>query len=405
MAFADYDPYLIKTMPLSSPPVESSRLSSMNPVLLPPTLLAQLDIAVFRREQDDAFTLMGSPPNWLKMIYPKLPTDGTTWNPGDHLMYLAHFIKEAEQVWSAEDSIQLTSDVWTEEDLEGREWLLEAIALKIGEQDMLLVKFPSNDFKTLRSVYQEARDQSLKHYNLLKEIDKREVLLHCTVHDLSAPLAGIRASLWLMHEDKMVQPVGEEFLEIGLEQVDKMQHLINETLTTFSTRSKPLLQSSDDLQEAPNVAESVRDVTEALTAMAALKGVTFRISSEGPDDTMWEVVGDHARLERILFNLLENALRHTKDQSEIVVRLRDEGNTVRVSIKDQGEGVPDDIIDQLFEKFSQSGEKSGKVGLGLYFCRITVESWGGEIGCLPNMRDGACFWFTLPKAGQNGTAG
>ena len=370
----------------------------MNPVLLPPTLLAQLDIAVMQRGEGGAFSLIGAPPQWLQQICPALPLDGSPWHPEHHLLYLAHFIQEAEEIWQGDSLAQLNSDVWTEEDPSGKEWLLESIAMKVGKENLLLLKFPSNDFQTLRSVYQEARDQSLKHYTLLKEIDKREVLLHCTIHDLSAPLAGIRASLWLMHEDKMVQPVGEEFLTIGLEQVDKMQGLIEDTLTTFSTRSKPLLQSTANLEDAPNIAESTKDVTEALSAMASLKGVTFRISSEGPDNTDWRVVGDHARLERILFNLLENALRHTRDQTMVVIRLRDEGTSVRISIKDQGKGVPDAMIDKLFEKFSQGNGESGKAGLGLYFCKITVESWGGEIGCLPNMKDGACFWFTLPKA-------
>lgn len=376
----------------------------MKPVLLPPNLLAQLDIAVFERDASGAFALIGDAPHWLRQLHPKLPTDGTSWHPEHHLFYLSHFIEEAEEIWQEGGSHQLTSDVWTEEDPSGKEWLLEAIAMRLDEKNLLLLKFPSNDFQTLRSVYQEARDQSLKQYNLLKEIDKREVLLHCTVHDLSAPLAGIRASLWLLHEDKMVQPVGEEFLEIGLDQVDKMQNLITDTLTTFSTRSKPLLQSAADLQEAPDVAESVREVTEALAAMASMKDVTFRISSEGPSNTSWQVVGDHARLERILFNLLENALRHTRDTSMIVIRLRDEGSLIRVSIKDQGKGVPASVLPSLFEKFAQGTGDTGKVGLGLYFCRITVEGWGGEIGCLPNMKDGACFWFTLPKANQNGQA-
>ncbi len=202
----------------------------------------------------------------------------------------------------------------------------------------------------------------------------------------------------------MVQPVGEEFVEIGLDQVDKMQDLIKDTLTTFSTRSKPLFQPTANLEDAPDIAESTKEVTEALGAMASMKDVTFRISTEGPEDTGWKVVGDHARLERILFNLLENALRHTRDGTSIVVRLRDEGNSIRISIKDQGKGVPVEMMNKLFEKFTQGSDDSGKVGLGLYFCRITVEGWGGEIGCLPNLKDGACFWFTLPKAGQNGVA-
>ncbi len=371
----------------------------MNPLLLPPNLLAQLDMAVLRRENDGRFVLLGEAPTWLRDIYPKLPSNGAPWNPEQHLLYLGHFIEEADTIWAGDGSAQLVSDIWTEEATSGKEWLLEATAMKLDGQNILLIKFPSSDFKTLRSVYQEARDQGLRQYTLLKEIDKREVLLHCTVHDLSAPLAGIRASLWLLKEDEMVKPVGTEFLQIGLEQVDKMQGLIQDTLVTFSTRSKPLLQTAANLEDAPNIEESIREVTDALSAMASLKSVTFRLALEGPPDTGWKVAGDHARLERILFNLLENALRHTRDGSVIAVRLRDEGHAIRVSIKDQGEGVPADMMNKLFEKFSQGGSNAGKVGLGLYFCRITVEDWGGEIGCLPNMRDGACFWFTLPKAG------
>jgi hypothetical protein len=374
----------------------------MNPLVLPPNLLAQLDMAVFRREADGCFTLLGDAPPWLRDVHPKFPVDGSPWHPEEHLLYLAHFVQEAATIWGGDGTSTLVSDIWTEEAASGKEWLLEATALKSDGQSLLLVRFPSSDFKTLRSVYQEARDQGLRQYNLLKEIDKREVLLHCTVHDLSAPLAGIRASLWLLHEDKMVNPVGEEFLSIGLEQVDKMQDLIKETLTTFSTRSKPLLQSAAaDLEDAPNIEQSIREVTDALSAMASLNNVNFRLSLEGPPDTSWHVAGDHARLERILFNLLENALRHTHDGSFIAVRLRDEGNAVRVSIKDQGDGVPPEMLNSLFEKFAQGGSNAGKVGLGLYFCRITVEDWGGQIGVLPNMRDGACFWFTLPKAEGN----
>nr|MDJ0773505.1 ATP-binding protein [Mastigocoleus sp. MO_167.B18] len=51
----------------------------------------------------------------------------------------------------------------------------------------------------------------------------------------------------------------------------------------------------------------------------------------------------------------------------------------------------------LFKKFYQGKDKSGKSGLGLYFCRITIERWGGKIGYSPRPQGGSCFWFRLPK--------
>ena len=109
------------------------------------------------------------------------------------------------------------------------------------------------------------------------------------------------------------------------------------------------------------------------------------------------MVGAATRLERVLFNLLENALRYAPVDSEVVIRLMDEGQSIRFSIEDAGVGVPKDEVYRLFRKFAQGSGKTGQVGLGLYFCRITIEGWGGTIGYNPSPLGGACFWFRLPK--------
>ena len=77
--------------------------------------------------------------------------------------------------------------------------------------------------------------------------------------------------------------------------------------------------------------------------------------------------------------------------------LPDEGETIRFSIEDAGEGVPKNQVYRLFRKFAQGSGQTGQVGLGLYFCRITIEGWGGSIGYNPSSLGGACFWFRLPK--------
>ena len=77
--------------------------------------------------------------------------------------------------------------------------------------------------------------------------------------------------------------------------------------------------------------------------------------------------------------------------------MTDEDQSIRFSIEDAGEGVPQHEVSRLFRKFTQGAGKTGQVGLGLYFCRITIESWGGTIGYTASPLGGACFWFRLPK--------
>jgi CheY-like chemotaxis protein len=113
----------------------------------------------------------------------------------------------------------------------------------------------------------------------------------------------------------------------------------------------------------------------------------------------WWVHGEATRLERIFSNLLENALRYTSAGSKVTIGLTDDGEFVRAFVDDEGPGLPADLSPaQIFALFSKGKEGGGKAGLGLYFCRLTVERWGGTIGCESLPQRGSRFWFRLPKA-------
>ena len=103
------------------------------------------------------------------------------------------------------------------------------------------------------------------------------------------------------------------------------------------------------------------------------------------------------RLDRVLSNLLGNALRFTPAGSTVRLGLRRDGATVTFTVDDQGPGVPEEMQARLFQKFSQGKTKAGSAGLGLYFCRITVERWGGSIGYTTREDGGARFWFSLRR--------
>jgi len=110
----------------------------------------------------------------------------------------------------------------------------------------------------------------------------------------------------------------------------------------------------------------------------------------------WRVISDKSRLNRIIANLAENAFRHSPTGSTVTICLQQEEDSIVITVDDQGSGVPPESVKHIFEKFSQVG-KSGRVGLGLYFCRMTVERWGGQIGYQPLPQGGSRFWVRLLK--------
>ncbi len=361
---------------------------------LPSGLLQSLDVAVLERAGDGSFTLLGETPAWLRHLWPAAAT-GKDLHPEATFFFLEHFFDEAVPLWNRDEQTSMTSEMWTEVDETGREWLLEATALKLEGRSLLLLKFPTIAPENYREVLQQSRELSLEHYRLHKEIDRREVLLHCIVHDLSTPLAAINGSLRMLLDDALVPEEGEPLVHIGLRQTDKMRGMMREMLEAFSRHASP--RQPPDPATAPDLGAAVQELATGLAPSATLKGVRFHIETDGADSPGWPVIGEATRLERVLFNLLENALRYAPVDSEVVIRLMDEGQSIRFSIEDAGVGVPKDEVYRLFRKFAQGSGKTGQVGLGLYFCRITIEGWGGTIGYNPSPLGGACFWFRLPK--------
>ncbi len=373
-------------------------MSTESPLPLPSNVLSSLNVAVLLHSDNGDFTLLGSRPEWISVIWPDLEHQKNL-QLQKHSLFLEHFLFDANQHWASASDEWLSSGTWTETDPAGREWPLEAVVTTAGDAQYLLIKFPTTDHQTVQTILQEGRNQALEYGRLIKEINKREVLLHCIVHDLSTPLAGIKGSLLLLQEDDMVREEGESLLNIGLNQVRKMQDLIQEILASFAQEVRPLIPTMVSSENAPDAAECVNEVASVLNGIASHDKITIRVDQPKATAST-KVIGDKSRLERVVFNLVDNALRHSPKDSEVVVRIRDNDQAVRVSVKDRGPGVDSALVPKLFGKFSQGASNYGKSGLGLYFCRITVEGWGGNVGYRPRKGGGSIFEFELPKPGQ-----
>jgi signal transduction histidine kinase len=135
----------------------------------------------------------------------------------------------------------------------------------------------------------------------------------------------------------------------------------------------------------------------SLTPAFTVSQVGLQLDPQAEWTKDWRVVGEKSRLERVLTNLVENALRHSPRGSTVTIGVQEERGGVLTTVDDEGPGVPEELAEHLFQKFGQGSHKPGGVGLGLYFCRITIERWGGTIGYSPRDEKGSRFWFRLPR--------
>jgi signal transduction histidine kinase len=247
---------------------------------------------------------------------------------------------------------------------------------------------------------QKGNEQNLSYQRLIKEVQKKEILLHSIVHDLGEPLMGIKGGFeFLANEEISAQ--GREFLEIGLRQVRKQEELVGEILRAFAAEVESLETFSIEPEQAPDLLLAANTVSEALSPAFALNEVELLLELDPYSTGDWKVIGEQSRLERVISNLMENALRYTPAHSTVTFTCHDEGDKVLATIDDQGPGIPPELADSLFQKIIQSKKGRGRIGLGLYFCRIMIENWGGEIGHLPLEHGGTRFWFRLPRPRGN----
>jgi CheY-like chemotaxis protein len=157
-----------------------------------------------------------------------------------------------------------------------------------------------------------------------------------------------------------------------------------------------------DLDNRPfDVAMCVNDVAALLKPSSSRKNVY--LSVELPQDLPKWYIGDVGRLRQILTNIVGNSVKFT-DKGEVRIRLTsetDDGrNVLRFEIIDTGIGIPENKINDVFEKFSQVDNTSARryegTGLGLAICRTLVERMDGKIGLMSKVGVGSTFWFTLP---------
>ena len=229
----------------------------------------------------------------------------------------------------------------------------------------------------------------------LLEMDRlRQETTDLIVHDLRNPLSSIMGSIKVLQLllPKDISPESQELLQIALASSARMQRLVDSMLEVSRMQAGEI----ELVLKEVNLTELVPQVTETVLRPHAQE-VQYRLEL-GPELPL--VKADRDRLERVLANLLDNAAKHSPSGGLITVGTLRLENTVQVSVTDAGPGIPPEERTRIFERFAQvSGEKHKRrgFGLGLNFCKLTIEAHAGKIWVEPGPQDvGSRFVFTLP---------
>lgn len=212
-------------------------------------------------------------------------------------------------------------------------------------------------------------------------------------HEIRTPLTSILSTASLLRTSSEDGARGRH-----LDTLERSGHLLAAIVDDVLLFSK--LSEGHGEPEAIefDLAEVVNDVVTVFTNDASAKGLS--IAMAGAEESRW-VVGDPARLARVLTNLVGNALKFTTlGGVAITLRAPKQGDVWTFDVEDTGVGIRADRVEAIFEPFVQADASTtrsyGGTGLGLSISRLLVESMGGEIGVEAGLYRGSCFRFTVP---------
>lgn len=210
-------------------------------------------------------------------------------------------------------------------------------------------------------------------------------------HELRTPVTGMHMAFGLLRERVKFPEQSREsdlFDTIG-EEMQRLTQLINDLLN-FSRYQSGQQKLERSLCPLDDLLERAR---ARYASAAAARQIDLQLELGNP---LPRIQADVAQLDRVLDNLLDNAIRHTPTGGRIRLQARRHGERVIVSVEDNGEGIAYSQQGRIFEPFVQVGRKKGGAGLGLALCKEIVQLHGGRMGVYSRPEQGTQFYMALP---------
>ncbi|MBQ7972192.1 MAG: HAMP domain-containing histidine kinase [Lachnospiraceae bacterium] len=223
--------------------------------------------------------------------------------------------------------------------------------------------------------------------------DDQKKLVANVSHDFRSPLTSIKGYSEAMLDGTIPPELYEKYLNIVRNESDRLIKLTNSLLTLNNLNTEGMVLEKTDF----DLNEIIRKTAATFEGSCVQKKITLQLILTGEN---LYVHGDVTKLEQVLYNLLDNAIKFSHKDSFIRIETVEKHNKVLVSVKDQGIGIPKESIRQIWDRFYKTDLSRGKdkkgTGLGLSITREIIRAHGENINVISTEGEGSEFIFTLP---------
>jgi signal transduction histidine kinase len=246
----------------------------------------------------------------------------------------------------------------------------------------------------LEQIVSERTKELAERTNELAEINQqKDAFLSVLMHDMMTPLANIQFCAEVIHEDSSISRENRHLSQLMLRSQHTMHNLVRNILDVAKLQAVGELP----MHKAPmDLSQSVVQMVETMTPEAREKGITLHCAVAAKP---LYILADLHQIERVLMNLISNAIKYTPVGGSVQVRTHHEGTYVTLAVQDTGYGIPADELPYLFERFrrlKQLEDKASGTGLGLTITKALVEQHGGEISVVSEAAVGSTFTVKFP---------
>ncbi|SHG79612.1 PAS domain-containing sensor histidine kinase [Marivita hallyeonensis] len=306
--------------------------------------------------------------------------------------------------WSADDPAeQSLTNMFIETELKTFQRYLDPLLKREVSHVLFEFEHDSGPVEVLTHAVEEI-DGARSLVSVVRDITERKRDEHLKLssvstvsHELRTPLTSIKGALRLIESGAMgsLNPEVSKLINVAHRNSDRLLAIVNDILTLEKLHSGDLMISPEDV----DLRALLNDAAESNAPFAAECHVRFVVETM-PEPAL--VRADPHRLMQVMSNLLSNAAKFSPEGAGVVLRISDRGSCWRVSVEDDGPGIPDHAHETLFDSFIQIDSPKNKsipsTGLGLTICREIVQRHGGRIAFETEEGCGSTFYFELEKA-------
>jgi two-component system phosphate regulon sensor histidine kinase PhoR len=229
----------------------------------------------------------------------------------------------------------------------------------------------------------------------LEQLERvRQEFLSNVSHELRTPLTAILTFVETLESAPTDEENSKRFLSIIRKNAARMHNLIDDILELSAIEAGTVKLETRDAE----LSAMVDDVLDSLESQASSRRVT--LTNKVEPGTMVRV--DPTRLEQMLTNLIENAIKFNREGGTVVVDYEENEDRSRILVEDTGEGIPAQHLERLFERFYRvdraRSREMGGTGLGLAIVKHLARAHGGEVGVVSKLGEGTTFSIELPRA-------